>query len=96
MENSTSKDNGNKKEKSQHFVLEIFSRKCASAQRSDGTVKPVSQHSYTITGDDWDTYFSVAAIDADDNQYNRAYAYLLQLKDEDDNLVWGDWESDEV
>ncbi|MFX1499325.1 MAG: hypothetical protein ACFFDH_00010 [Promethearchaeota archaeon] len=89
--------NGNKKTREQRIVLEIYANKAAR----DAGDSPIDQLAYTVEGDDFDTFFSVAAIDADDNQYKKAYEYLLQLKKKDEEgreieeYEWEDWESDE-
>jgi hypothetical protein len=98
-------NNGNKKNKNQHIVLEIYKDSTARTDKK----QPISSTSYTVSGDDFNTYFSPEAIAADKDHYNRAYAYLLSLEkfSTDENgsqvsfdpkqYVWADeWESDEV
>lgn len=82
--------NGNKKRKSQHFVLEIYKDKDA---REKG-LQPVKGYPYDVSGEEFEKWFSVEAIDENDNQYKQSYLYLLQLEDEE-GLIWEDWQSDE-
>lgn len=92
--------NGNKKDRIQHITFEIYKDQSARQNKKH----PVAFFSYTITEEEFDTYFSSAAIAADKDQYNRSYAWLLalEIKDEYGNsmnpvqYVWSDWESDEV
>lgn len=79
--------NGNKHRKTQHFVFEIYKDR---ESRLDGK-QPVASYSYDISGSDFDTWFSVTAIDNDDNQYARAYSYLKQLENSEGTLVWDGW-----
>lgn len=58
--------------------------------------RPVAEYTYGVGGDDFDMYFSPAAITADDNQWKQSYLYLLQLKNENEDLIYGDWQSDEI
>lgn len=92
-------NNGNKKSQTQHIWLDIYKDQTAR----DNGMMPIHRHKYSASGADWTTYFSVAAINADDNHYKQSYEYLLNMPELDPdgeptgNLVWGDdWESDEA
>ena len=85
---------GNKGKKTQQIVFDIYKDKQA---RIDGKV-PLVSHSYSVPSEEFDEWFSVAAISEDENQYKMAYLYLVQLEttvDEVKVFVWRDWESDE-
>jgi len=97
--------NGNKKDKLQYVVLEIYKDVEARAAKK----VPIAQFNYTIRGADFDTFFSAGALEASTDQYEKAYAYILQVTkvigtevDEETGesiditeLVWPDWQSDE-
>ena len=78
----------NPSNKSQMFTVQIFT---SQANRSNNEMI-IFAKDYTVTGEDWETYFSPAAISADNDQYSRAYAYIKQLEKEDGTLEWADWE----
>jgi len=93
--------NGNKKQKLQYIVLEIY--KDTEARL---TKQPILQFNYTLRGEEFDSWYGVNSL-IDSNQYKQGYLYLLQLrtiigKDEEtgedilSEPVWGDWESDEL
>jgi len=84
--------NNDKTQKTATFSWYIFAEK--SARDTVNDVLDAGQ--LTVTGDDYTSHFSPAAITADDNEFKQAYIYMLALTDDDDNLVWGDnWKSDE-
>ena len=91
--------NGNAKQKTQLIVLEMYSSKDVSTGS-----RPIDSYSYTVNGDDWDTFFAPTSINpVDTNQYSQAYSYIMQLeenigtKEEPEKvLVWRDWETDQV
>ena len=94
--------NINKLKKIAYIALEIY---IDEASR-DAKVSPRSQFNYTVTGADFDTYFGISVLDVN-NQFNRAYAYILAEVREPSTLdeageevqgalTWADWESDEV
>lgn len=82
--------NGNKKDKQQVFVFEVYR---SQADRNN-RVLPFRQDTINVSGDEFDTWFSANAITADSNQYAQAYAYMAQMKDSEDNLKYADWISD--
>lgn len=89
--------NNNKRDKLCHFVFEAYISKDAR----DSSKQPLFARSYDVTGDEWETYFSVTAM-ADSDCYAKAYDYLKQVRepetiDEEGNtiqgaLVYKDWE----
>lgn len=88
-------NNGNKKRKQQHFTLETY--KDQQARQDDK--QPVKAQSYTVTGDEYDTYFAPSVIAADGDQYSQAYQYVKDLEEntgtEEEPVmekVWKDWE----
>ncbi len=70
-------NNGNKRDKEQHFVFEIYS---SQADRNDRS-RVLESESYTVTGEDFDTWFSCEAVQNDGDQYQRAYEYIKQLEE---------------
>jgi len=98
--------NGNKKDKIQYVVLEIYKDQEARTAKK----APIAQFNYTIRGSDFDTHFSAGALEESTNQYQKAYTYILQVTkvigteiDEETGeqiditeLVWPDWQSDEI
>lgn len=69
--------NGNKKDKQQMFVFEIY-RSLLSRQKG---IKPFLQDTIVVSGEEFDNWFSPQAIiNNGGNQYATAYKYLLQLK----------------
>ncbi len=90
--------NGNANRKDQHVVLEIYS----SEEARENGARPIDSKPHTAGGDDWETYFSVDAINPlNKNQYDRAYSYIMSLEEnigteEEPELVkiYRDWESD--
>lgn len=89
--------NGNAARKDQRFTLEIYSSQTAR----ENDKRPIDSVSYSVSGDDWDTYFSVDAINPEGkNQYEQAYQYVLDLEEnigteEEPEMVavWRDWEA---
>jgi hypothetical protein len=82
--------NGNKKDKQQVFVFEVYR---SQADRNN-RVLPFRQDTIAVSGDEFDTWFSASAITADSNQYSQAYAYMAQMKDSEGNLKYANWISD--
>ena len=89
--------NGSKcpSQKFQHFTVHIYT----SQEDRSNHERIIFSKNYNVTGDDWETYFSVAAIKADDDQYSRAYAYIKQVEIntgtiQEPHIVfeWADWE----
>jgi hypothetical protein len=79
----------NKRTRTFVFTLEVYAR-----QNTSGIPENVMrQHQYTIAREDFDQFFSVAKMSTA-NPFALAYTYLAALRDEENNLVWGDWESD--
>lgn len=69
--------NGNKKEKQQMFVFEVYR---SLLDRQNG-IKPFLQDIIVVSGEEFDNWFSPQAIiNNGGNQYATAYKYLLQLK----------------
>ena len=69
--------NGNKKEKQQMFVFEVYR---SLLDRQNG-IKPFLQDTIVVSGEEFDNWFSPQAIiNNGGNQYATAYKYLLQLK----------------
>ena len=68
--------NGNKKNKTQHFDFEIY--KSASARAAGA--KPIYNTHFTVSGDDFDTYFSTSSL-ATSDQYKKAYEYIVTVTD---------------
>lgn len=90
----------NKATKEAVFVLEIYARECTGEERKSRVICPINTYTYRVDNEDFDEYFSIEAVNDDDNHYKRAYVYLLDLKElsEDGNekWIWGDdWQSDE-
>ena len=94
--------NGNKRQKSQMFVLEIYKDEEA---RTNGK-KPIHHVSYSVRNEDFCTWFACDKIS--ENHYKNAYSYVLTLRHYreeinqetgetvliDLGLVWDDWEGD--
>ena len=79
--------NGNKKDKQQLFVFEIYK---SLLDRQIG-IKPFKQDTIPVSGVEFDNWFSPQAIIANGgNQYLAAYNYLLQLR-VDEILKYPDW-----
>lgn len=86
------------------YRLGIFNSatKAAQAKSNPGSVRPLRTFVVEVTGTDYDTYFSKAAltIPNDKNPYSPLYEYLqAELIDNDisdANINWGQWESDEA
>jgi len=76
---------GDKKARIQVIKLDIYKSKKARKQK----LNPLERRTYTIEGDEWDTWFSPEAISADDDQYEKSYEYLHSLPE------WENWISDE-
>ena len=69
--------NGNKKEKQQMFVFEVYR---TLLDRQNG-IKPFLQDIIVVSGEEFDNWFSPQAIiNNGGNQYATAYKYLLQLR----------------
>ena len=71
--------------------VSIYSRICTKEERRTGIVSPIGTRQYQVLNSDFDTYFSVEAVNADDNPYKQGYIYLMTLDYFVDN-----WQSDEV
>ena len=92
-------NNGNANQKTQMIVLEIYAN---DSYKETGS-RPIDSYSYTINGDDWDTFFAPTSINpVDTNQYSQAYSYIMQLEENigteeepEKVLVWRDWETDQ-
>jgi hypothetical protein len=82
--------NGNKKDKQQLFVFEVYR---SQADRNN-RVLPFRQDTINVSGDEFDTWFSANVITADSNQYAQAYAYMAQMQDSESNLKYATWISD--
>jgi len=50
---------------------------------------PFEVISFNVTGDDYLTWFSPNILLKDTNLEAQAYKYIIQLKDESDNLIYG-------
>ena len=82
--------NANKLGRIAHIVFEIYAN--ADMRTDSGNI--IAQHHYTVGLADFDYWFSIPTLSGQ-NPFAQAYLYLAALTDEDGNLVWGDWESDE-
>ena len=71
--------------------VSVYSRTCTKEERRAGIVSPIGTRQYQVLNNDFDTYFSVEAVNADDNPYKQGYIYLMTLDYFADN-----WQSDEV
>lgn len=80
--------NGNKRTKEQYFTVEIYSDR---DYRND-TAFLLESFNYSVTAEEFDTFFSPDVISADHNQYAKAYEYIKQLVDVDGNFVYNKWE----
>ena len=79
--------NGNKKDKQQLFVFEIY----RSLLDRQNNIQPFKQDTILVSGEEFDSWFSLQAIIANGgNQYLAAYNYLLQLR-VDEILKYPDW-----
>lgn len=92
-------NNGNKRERVQHFTFEIYKDHQARIDKKE----PVFSQSYDVYGEEFDTYFAPSVIANDRDHYHQAYIYLLNVKknigtEEEPDMVkvWQDLESDEV
>ena len=65
--------NGNKGHKVKHFVLEIYRSKAAR----DAKISPIRSRSFDVTGDAFDTWFGIEALEGS-NEIKQAYLYALQ------------------
>ena len=82
--------NANKLARRCHLVFEIYADQ--SKRTDPGNI--LAQYSYDVTLDDFDYWFSMPTLSGQ-NPFAQAYLWLAALEDEEGNLVWGDWESDE-
>lgn len=87
--------NGNKNDKNQFFVVEIYKDQQARIDKK----QPIIQKNYNVSADEWETYFSPEAITNNNDQYARAYEYIKQLEEnigieEEPEMVkvYRDWE----
>jgi hypothetical protein len=81
--------NGNKKRREQYFTVEIYK----DQQSRIDNLGTIYSREFVVKNTDWDTYFSVSAIQADNDQYSRAYDYIKQHKEtEESNFLLKDWE----
>ena len=88
--------NENKGTCSNCFVLEIYPEKLTKDERRSGLVRPISSAKITIPTEDFDSVFGSENLNKEGMNPNRAvYEYLLQMKDNEDNLIYADWKSDE-
>lgn len=92
-------NNGNKKDKIQHIVLEVYKDQQARQDKK----QPIDSFPEDVNGEIWESYFAPAVIAADKDHYHQAYLYLLSLEvntgtEEEPVMVkkYAKWESDEV
>jgi len=88
--------NGNKGNCSNCFVLEIYPEKLTKEERRSGLVRPIFTDKRSMPKEDFDSVFGAENLNKEGMNPNRAvYEYLLQMKDNKDNLIYADWKSDE-
>lgn len=78
----------NPNSKQQLFTVHIYTNQSDRANNE----RIIFAKDYVVMGEDWQTYFSPAAISEDSDQYARAYDYIKSLKDENDVFVYNKWE----
>jgi len=85
-----------KQQKNAEVRVKIF---VAKTHKNAGRQELKSHHlnrGYFAIGSDYDTYFSISKMTpAGKNIYKQAYLWLLTVMDDDGNLIFEDWESDE-
>ena len=81
----------NKANRIADISLSVYSRVCTSEERKKEVVRPLETQQYQILGDDFDDYFSVEAVTADENPFKQGYMYLNTLDYFNEN-----WQSDEA
>ena len=81
----------NKANRVADMSVSIYSRSCTKEERRTEAVRPLETRYYQILGDDFDNYFSVAAVNADDNPYKQGYIYLMTM-----DYFAENWQSDEA
>lgn len=70
--------NGNKAEQCQVITLSYYRRVCTKKERKNGTITPFENYQQTVSGDEHEAFFGMAALSAND-QYCCAYNFLAQL-----------------
>ena len=71
-------------------LMEFYFIGYASKQARENNILPFDVIKFTVTGNDFNTWFSYEALLNNTNLETQAYNYIMQLKDENDNLIYGD------
>ncbi|HEY9706250.1 MAG TPA: hypothetical protein V6C58_27685, partial [Allocoleopsis sp.] len=61
----------------------------ASKQARENNIPPFNVIRFDVTGEDFNNWFSYSALLNNTNLETQAYNYVMQLKDENDNLIYG-------
>lgn len=76
-------------------MMEFYFIGYASKQARENNVPPFDVIRFAVTGADFNAWFSYSALLNNTNLETQAYNYIMQLKDENDHLIYGNiFESD--
>ena len=70
-------------------LMEFYFIGYASKQAREDNILPFDVIKFDVTGSDFNTWFSCLALLNNTNLETQAYNYIMQLKDENDNLIYG-------
>lgn len=70
-------------------LMDFYFLGYASQSARERGLQPFEVVRFSVTGDDFNTWFSCNVIAQNTNLEAQAYNYIMQLKDSDDNLIYG-------
>jgi len=90
-------NNCDKDNKSCHLIVDIWKNFDIrdAVRNKTAFYTPLFDYSFDLTQEEFDEYMSPAGVEKYKNQYKAAYHFILQAKDNNDKLIFADWESDE-